>query len=228
MAALIKINGLKKRYRDGKENELEVLKQVDLEINCGEKIAIIGDSGCGKSTLLNILGLILTPSEGEIVLMGQAIKALSQKEKAQMRNHFFGYVVQDFALVESDTVYRNVEIPLLYTKEKMRSRDKNKIIYDALEKVKIPDKINENVKNLSGGQRQRVAIARAIVNHPKVILADEPTGALDENTSETVLKLLYDLVDNASALVMVTHNKQIAETCDRIYQIENGNLKKVK
>ena len=228
MLPILKVNGIIKSFNDGKESEIKVIKGVNFSINRGEKIAIVGDSGSGKSTLINLFGQLLKADYGEIFVNNKNVNNLSRKEIAQLRNEFFGYIVQDFALVEEDTSYQNVEIPLLYSKIKLSKAERKKKIFQSLEKVGLLDKVNEKVKNLSGGQRQRVAIARAIVNTPDIILADEPTGSLDSNTSKKIISLLDSIVDDGKALILVTHNKSLAAHCDKIYLIENGLLKMIK
>ncbi|QNU66435.1 ABC transporter ATP-binding protein [Ruminiclostridium herbifermentans] len=223
--SLIEIKSLKKSFNDGKENKINVIRGIDLRIEKGEKIAIVGDSGCGKTTFINLIGLILNSDSGEIIINGRNVLELSSKDKANLRNAFFGYVVQDFALVEEDTTYQNLEIPLLYSKKRYSKREKDKLISDTLNKVGLSEKINEKVKFLSGGQRQRVAIARAIINNPSVILADEPTGALDGDTSEKIFSLLNDLVIDGKSLILVTHNEKLANYCDKKYKIETGVFK---
>lgn len=225
MVPILEVRGIKKKFNDGKESEIQVIKGVDFSINKGEKVAIIGASGSGKSTLINLFGQLLKADDGEFFVNNKNVSNLSRKEIAQLRNEFFGYIVQEFALVEEDTSYQNVEIPLLYSKKKLSKVDKKKYILKSLEKVGLLDKVNEKVKNLSGGQRQRVAIARAIVNTPDIILADEPTGSLDANTSKKIISLLDSLVCDGKSLILVTHNKELASSCDKIYLIENGLLK---
>lgn len=225
--SLIEIKSLKKSFHDGKENKINVIRGIDLRIEKGEKIAIVGDSGCGKTTFINLIGLILNSDSGEIIINGSNISDLSSKNKANLRNDFFGYVVQDFALVEEDTTSQNLEIPLLYSKKRYSKREKDKLIIDTLNKVGLSEKINEKVKYLSGGQRQRVAIARAIINNPSVILADEPTGALDVGTSEKIFSLLNTLVIDGKSLILVTHNEKLANYCDKKYKIETGILKQL-
>ncbi|MBT1279369.1 ABC transporter ATP-binding protein, partial [Thermoanaerobacter sp. AC272] len=191
---LIKIENVKKEYISGKKKNL-VLKGVNLEINEGEKIAIVGPSGSGKTTLLNIIGLLLPATEGEVYLAGKRASSLKEKERAKLRNKFFGYIFQEFLLVEEDTVFQNIEIPLLYSLTKKTKSEKRKMVEEVLEKVGLEVKINEKVRNLSGGERQRVAIARAIINDPEVILADEPTGSLDAENGEKIMDILESLVD---------------------------------
>jgi len=218
---LIKIENVKKEYISGKKKNL-VLKGVNLEINEGEKIAIVGPSGSGKTTLLNIIGLLLPVTEGEVYLAGKRASSLKEKERAKLRNKFFGYVFQEFLLVEEDTVFQNIEIPLLYSLTKKTKSEKRKMVEKVLEKVGLEVKINEKVRNLSGGERQRVAIARAIINDPEVILADEPTGSLDAENGEKIMDILESLVDKGKTLLIVTHNEAIAKRCDRIFRIKDG------
>ncbi len=222
--SLLKAENIVKSYQDGKEKELTVLRGINIEIEKGEKIAIVGASGCGKSTLINILGLLVPMDQGSLMINNQEINKLKQKEIAAMRNSFFGYIVQDFALIEGYTAMENIEIPLLYSKKKLSLNERKKQMLSALKKVGLEDKANSKVKNLSGGQRQRVAIARAIVNNPKILLADEPTGALDVETSDAVMKVLDSLIEEGLSILLVTHNKDIASRCDKIYSIENGLL----
>lgn len=218
---LIKIENVKKEYISGKKKNL-VLKGVNLEINEGEKIAIVGPSGSGKTTLLNIIGLLLPATEGEVYLAGKRASSLKEKERAKLRNKFFGYIFQEFLLVEEDTVFQNIEIPLLYSLTKKTKSEKRKMVEKVLEKVGLEVKINEKVRNLSGGERQRVAIARAIINDPEVILADEPTGSLDAENGEKIVDILESLVDKGKTLLIVTHNEAIAKRCDRIFRIKDG------
>lgn len=218
---LIKIENVKKEYISGKKKNL-VLKGVNLEINEGEKIAIVGPSGSGKTTLLNIIGLLLPATEGEVYLAGKRASSLKEKERAKLRNKFFGYVFQEFLLVEEDTVFQNIEIPLLYSLTKKTKSEKRKMVEEVLEKVGLEVKINEKVRNLSGGERQRVAIARAIINDPEVILADEPTGSLDAENGEKIMDIVESLVDKGKTLLIVTHNEAIAKRCDRIFRIKDG------
>lgn len=213
---LIKAVSLQKEFVHG-DNRTHAVKDGSLEMTNGESIAITGPSGCGKTTMINMIGLILTPSKGELYIEGKDAKTFSAKQTAEYRNKFFGYIVQDFALLENYTVRKNVEIPLLYSSERLGARERKKRVQEVLTKVGLTDKINVLARNLSGGQRQRVAIARALVNNPQVILADEPTGSLDSETGQGIIKLIMDLVAEGKGLLMVTHNPEIARQCD--YQI---------
>ena len=219
---LIEIKSLNKTF--GKNNSKTIaLKDVNLKINKGELVAIVGTSGSGKSTLLNIIGALTSPSSGEYLLNSTNISNLTQKELAKVRNKTFGFIVQYFALITDYTVSENIEIPLEYSKVKASEREK--IISDVLNKLGILDKARKKPKELSGGQQQRVAIARAIINNPDIILADEPTGALDSKTSQQVMDILKELNKEGKTIIIVTHDNKIAMQCDKILNIEDGCIK---
>ena len=187
-----------------------------------ETIAIIGPSGSGKSTLLNMMGLILKPDDGRILIDGQLVTELSDNKCSMLRNMSFGYVVQDFALLDGETVYNNIRIPLLYSKN-IKRREHKQRIKAAAESLGIGDKLNRNVAKLSGGERQRVAIARAIVCDQPIILADEPTGALDADNKERVMDILMKLCkERGKTLIIVTHDLSVAEKCGMVVQMHNG------
>lgn len=223
--SILKINNLCKTFYSSKENEVKALKSVNLEINHGDFIAIIGTSGSGKSTLLNILGLLDNQTSGEYFIEGTNIKNLKDKELANLRNKTFGFIVQHFALIKEFSVYDNIEVPLEYGKVK-KSLRKEKIEL-VLKKVGLEEKIKVKTGNLSGGQCQRVAIARALVNQPKVILADEPTGALDSKTTEEIMSIFEELNKEGKTIVIITHDMKIANKCKRIISIEDGIVKEV-
>lgn len=206
-------------YESGKT---QAVRGVSFDIHKGESLAITGSSGCGKTTLLNMLGLVLLPTSGSIDIEGNDVGALSGRKRAIYRNQYFGYVYQEFALVESYTVYQNIEIPLMYAKPRLSAKTRKDRIMAAIEAVDLAVKRNERVRNLSGGQRQRVAIARAMVNTPKIILADEPTGALDSDTGAAIMALLIQYVADGKTLVMVTHDKSLAEKCTRRFIMKDG------
>jgi putative ABC transport system ATP-binding protein len=201
----------------------QAVRDASIELYQGESIAITGPSGCGKTTLLNMIGLMLHCSSGEIYLHDTDVKSFSSSKRAEYRNHFFGYIVQDFALMEDYTVSQNVELPLLYGPSITRRERKTRIT-DALSWVGIPEKFRHKVKTLSGGQRQRVAIARALVNNPQVILADEPTGSLDTDTGHEVVTLLMDLVRDGRSIILVTHDVELASQCQREYRMKDGRI----
>lgn len=219
----LSVNNLSKTFENA-VIKVHAVNQVNLAFEAGRSYAVIGPSGCGKSTLLNMLGLILEASEGEIFIEDQAIMNFSPRKHAQLRNQYFGYVDQHYLLIEEQTVYENLTIPFIYSTERLRKKERLKRVQSVLEKVSLEDKLHETVKNLSGGQKQRVAIARAIINDATVILADEPTAALDNQTGQQIIDLLLSLVDSNKTLIMVTHNPQIAERCDDIISMKDGYL----
>ena len=192
-------------------------------------MGIIGKSGAGKSTLLNIIGLISDPTKGIYKLEGNDVSSLSEKEKAEYRNKAFGFVLQNYGLIDSYTVYENVEIPLSYSRERMNVKEKRGKVLEVLDKVGLKAEIDEPCTKLSGGQRQRVAIARALVNDPSIILADEPTGALDSETANEFLSLLHMINSKLDkTILLVTHDEKMLAYCNRIIKIENGQLSDMK
>ena len=219
---MIEINNVTKIYNVNKSNEFEALHGVSTRINDGEMIAIIGKSGAGKSTLLHILACIDNYQGGEYILDGELVKDLSENQYAKIRHGKIGMVMQDFALVEDFTAIENVIIPLNFTKKKIR--DKKEKALEALRSVGIEELAKKPCNKLSGGQKQRVAIARAIVNEPSVILADEPTGALDSKTSAEIMELFKELNEQGRTVIIVTHDMKIAEQCGRVIEISDGNI----
>lgn len=219
---ILKLESISKTFGKG-DSCVQALKCVDLTINKGEMIAIIGTSGSGKSTLLNILGTLEKPSSGKYYINGKEVSEFKEKELAMIRNKTFGFVVQNFALIKDFTVYENVEIPLEYNKKRDKKRSDSKV-KDTLAKLKIRGKIDSKPNELSGGQCQRVAIARALVNDTEIILVDEPTGALDKKTGEEVVEIFKELNKEGKTIVIVTHDISIAEQCERIIKIEDGNI----
>lgn len=221
---MIKINNLNKTYNKGKENGCEVLKGVSLHIKQGEMVAIMGTSGAGKSTLLHILAFIDKYDTGEYYFDGELIDRLSDRDMAKLRNEKIGIVMQDFALIEDFTSIQNVMIPLDMGRKKSSEREKRNRAGEALESVRMAEYAKKPVKKLSGGQKQRVAIARAIVNQPQVLLADEPTGALDSATGQEIMNLFQEINHSGQTIVIVTHDAKIAEQCDRIIEISDGKI----
>lgn len=219
---MIKLTNIVKIYNPKKANEFEALHGVSAEIQDGEMVAIIGKSGAGKSTLLHILACIDSYQDGEYVIDDILVKKLSEKKYAQIRNEKVGMVMQDFALVEDFTAIENVMIPLSFSKKKIKNKKERAM--EALNSVGISDLAKKPCNKLSGGQKQRVAIARAIVNEPSMILADEPTGALDTKTSEEIMQLFKDLNNQGRTIIIVTHDFNIAQQCDRIIEISDGNI----
>lgn len=217
---MIQTRNLWKRYFLGKSNEQAALKGVSLEIETGEMVAFMGPSGSGKSTLLHIIGMIDEYDGGEYFFDGINVATLSDKDKAILRNKKIGFVVQNFALIEEETVSNNIKIPLLFRKSDRR-RER---VQGVLEQVGMTDYAKKKVKYLSGGQKQRVAIARALVKQPEIILADEPTGSLDSVTGKEIICIFQKLKEEGKTIVIVTHDKEIASMCDRTVVISDGQI----
>lgn len=216
---MIKLKNLHKSYPMGKES-LHVLKGLNLHIKEGEFVSIMGASGSGKSTLLNIVGLLDEHDEGEYFLNGQKIEKLDEKKAATLRNKFLGFVFQSFNLISYKNALENVALPLYY--KGVGRRERQKIAMEYLEKVDLKDWATHLPTELSGGQKQRIAIARSLVTHPKVVLADEPTGALDSTTSQSVMNLLKDINREGMTVFVITHEHDIANQTDRIVNLRDG------
>ena len=219
---MIEITNLTKTYNPDGSNEFTALKGISLTVKDGEMAAIIGKSGAGKSTLLHILACIDNYQGGEYKLDGILVKELSEKQTARIRNEKIGMVMQDFALVEDFSALENVMLPLNFAKNK--KPDRSKIALNALSSVGMEEFAKKPVNKLSGGQKQRVAIARAIVNEPSLILADEPTGALDTQTSAEIMDVFKKLNSNGKTIVIVTHDPKVAEQCKRVIEISDGRI----
>lgn len=216
---MISIRDLNKSYIMGK-NKLHVLKGINLEIAEGEFVAIMGSSGSGKSTLLNIIGMLDEHDTGIYELDNVRIEKLNETKAANYRNKFLGFIFQSYNLIGFKNVLENVALPLYY--QKVKRSDRNKIALSYLERVGLEPWANHMPNELSGGQKQRVAIARALAAKPKLLLADEPTGALDTTTSEEVMHLIQEINDEGKTIVMVTHEDDIANMCKRIVRLKDG------
>ena len=216
---MIRIKNLHKSYPIGKDS-LHVLKGIDLHIKEGEFVSIMGSSGSGKSTLLNIVGLLDSHDAGEYYLNDQLIERLNEKKAAMLRNKFLGFVFQSFNLISYKTAVENVALPLYY--KGLSRKERQKVALEYLEKVGLKDWANHLPSELSGGQKQRVAIARALVTKPKVVLADEPTGALDSTTTDSVMDLLKGINDEGMTVFVITHEEEVAAQTKRIVRLKDG------
>lgn len=218
---MIQIRQLQKAYMTG-ATPLPVLRGVDLHIRPGEAVAIMGSSGSGKSTLLNIIGLLDSHDSGEYHLDGQEVRALSESAAARMRNRLLGFVFQSFHLLADRDAVENVALPLFY--RGIARKERNTRAVAALQQVGLGDRLDHLPNQLSGGQKQRVAIARALIGEPRVLLADEPTGALDTTTSDEIMDLLLGLNADGLTLVVVTHEAEVAERCQRTIVLRDGQV----
>ncbi len=218
---MIKTKDLKKIYTT-EDVETTALNNVNLNIQEGEYVAIMGPSGCGKSTLLNVLGMIDNPSSGEYHFLGQEVSRYSERQRANLRKENIGFVFQSFNLIDELTVFENVELPLLYLG--FSASERKKRVNEVLEQMEIMARMNHFPQQLSGGQQQRVAVARAIVSRPKLILADEPTGNLDSAHGEEVMRILGELHEAGTTIVMVTHSPAYAEYSHRTIHLFDGHI----
>ncbi len=216
---MIKITKLEKVYRT-EEIETVALNKMSMEVKTGEFVAVMGPSGCGKSTLLNILGMLDDPDGGSYVFNGEEIAHYNEKKRSNLRKRSIGFVFQNFNLIDELTVFENVELPLLYNGVKPSERKER--VEDVLDKMQIMHRRNHFPQQLSGGQQQRVAFSRAVVNKPKLILADEPTGNLDSKNGNEVMELLTDLNETGTTIVMVTHSEHDAKYSHRIIRMLDG------
>lgn len=217
--ALLELKGISKKYVIGTE-KVNALRKIDLSISKGEYVALMGPSGSGKSTLMNIIGCLDTPTEGTYFLNEKGVSQMSENELAEIRNKEIGFIFQTFNLVPRSNALDNVALPLVYAG--FSKSDRNDRATKALNDVGLGDRMNHKPNELSGGQRQRVAVARALVNHPSIILADEPTGNLDSKTSEEIMVLFEEIHKNGNTIIVVTHEEDIARHAHRIVRIKDG------
>ncbi|QQS34432.1 MAG: ABC transporter ATP-binding protein [Acidobacteriota bacterium] len=220
---MITMRNIWKTYQMGVE-ELHALRDVSFDVEKNDYVAIIGPSGSGKSTLMNLIGCLDSPTKGDYWINGQLVSSMTDDELAAIRNKEVGFVFQTFNLLPRASALHNVELPLIYSG--MKAGDRQEKAKAALASVELGDRISHRPNELSGGQRQRVAIARALVNNPSILLADEPTGALDTKTSQEIMRLFERLHDDGNTIILVTHEQEIAERAHRIITIRDGKIEK--
>ena len=220
---MLEVQNIKKIYRSrfGK-NELEALKSINFTVDAGEYIAIMGESGSGKTTLLNILALLDRPSSGNVILMGKDLQEIKDSEMARFRRENLGFVFQDFNLLDNFTVKENILLPLVLSDEKISVMEEK--LLKIAKKLNVSDLLNKYPYEISGGQKQRTAIARALIGEPKILLADEPTGALDSNSTRELLKVFKDLNQDGETILMVTHSIMAASEAKRVLFIKDGEI----
>lgn len=220
---IVDIKNLVKNYYIGTPNELYILKSISLDVKKGEFVSIVGPSGSGKSTLMNIIGALDRPTSGEYILDGISIENMTDNQLSEIRNKKIGFVFQTFNLIPRTSALKNVELPLLYAG--MNSRDRKKRAEELLDLVGMHDRMSHHPNELSGGQKQRVAIARALANNPSILLADEPTGALDTETGRMVMDIFHKIHrEQGATVILITHNPDLAAETERIIRIVDGNI----
>ncbi len=219
---LITLNNVYKIYGEGLESEVRALDGVSLEIDRGEFVAIVGQSGSGKSTMMNVLGCLDIPTRGDYFLDGTDVRELTDKELSRIRNRQIGFIFQQYNLIQSLSVLENVELPLIY--QGMSPGDRREMAMEALERVGLAGRVKHKPTEMSGGQQQRVAIARAIATRPPILMADEPTGALDSHTGLEVLDFLRQLNREGTTVILITHDNGIAATARRIVRLTDGRI----
>ena len=222
MAKLIELRNVYKIYSEGLESEVRALDGVSLEIERGEFVAIVGQSGSGKSTMMNVLGCLDIPTRGDYFLNGTDVRELTDKELSRIRNKEIGFIFQQYNLIQDLTVLENVELPLVY--QGVSADDRREMALDALERVGLAERVKHRPTQMSGGQQQRVAIARAIAANPSIVMADEPTGALDSRTGLEVLAFLQKLNREGTTVILITHDNGIAATARRCVRLTDGRI----
>lgn len=221
--SLIHLENIVKRFYENQENELEILHGINLDIQQGEFVSIVGESGSGKTTFMNIIGVLDRPSEGTYLLDGISIADAKDKQLSMIRNQKIGFVFQTYNLISRTTALKNVELPMLYAGVPKKERKERAEYY--LEMMGMAERMNHKPDELSGGQKQRVAIARALCNDPSIILADEPTGALDSQTGRNIMDIFQKLNhEQGKTIVLITHSKELAEETGRIVTIQDGRI----
>ena len=222
MANLIQLRNVYKIYAEGLESEVRALDGVSLDIRQGEFVAVVGQSGSGKSTMMNVLGCLDIPTRGDYYLDGVDVRELSDKKLSRIRNKQIGFIFQQYNLIQSLTVLENVELPLVY--QGLDAYDRREMAMEALDRVGLAGRVKHKPTEMSGGQQQRVAIARAIATRPPIIMADEPTGALDSRTGLEVLQFLQQLNREGTTVILITHDNGIAATARRIVRLQDGKI----
>lgn len=220
---VIRMNHIVKRFYIGKPNELEILHGINLEVHEGEFVSIVGESGSGKSTLMNIIGVLDRQTEGDYFLEGQDVNKMSDDVRSTVRNQKIGFVFQNFNLLPRASALKNVMMPLMYADKKVRNAKERAL--EMLRMVEMVDRASHRPNELSGGQKQRVAIARAMISNPSIILADEPTGALDSKTGHMVMDIFHRLhEEQGKTIVLITHSQELASETQRIITLKDGNI----
>ena len=220
---VMRMENVIKRYYEGKPNELQILNGINLDVNEGEFVSIVGESGSGKSTMMNIIGVLDRQSEGKYFLEGKDVNLMSDDERSAIRNNRIGFVFQNFNLLPRANALKNVMVPLMYNPNRQKNRQEKAM--EMLRMVGMEDRATHRPNELSGGQKQRVAIARAMINDPAIILADEPTGALDSKTGHMVMDLFHRLhEEQGKTIVLITHSKELAQETQRIITLSDGNI----
>lgn len=220
---MIELKGIVKRFYIGMPNELEILHGIDLEVKRGEFVSIVGSSGSGKTTMMNIIGILDRPTEGEYQLDGVDVAKAKDKELSLIRNQKIGFVFQTYNLIGRTSALKNVELPMLYAG--IGRRERKERAKELLQMVGMEERLNHNPDELSGGQKQRVAIARAMANDPAIILADEPTGALDSKTGRMIMDIFHKLnQEQKKTIVLITHSQELAQETERIVTLKDGEI----